>query len=435
MKRDLSTCRCAEAPRSICGPPATSPGEADAMKVLFIHQNMPGQYVHIARHLAQSGHEVSFITQPRAAQIAGVRKLEYQPAVPAGDGHAFTHELEGAVRNGLAVARLCEWLARDGFVPDIVIGHNGWGEILYVKDLWPQTPLLGYFEFFYRASGSDVDFDPEFPPEPDAAMRLRTRNALNLLGLDAADWGQSPTEWQRSQYPKRYRDRIAVVHEGVDTGLVKPDPTARLWLSSGRCLSWSDEIVTYSARDLEPYRGFHVFMRALPSVLEQRPGAQVLIVGNDGVSYGCRPEGHRSWRAKLLAELEGRLDLRRIHFLGHLQYQQYLTVLQISTVHVYLTYPFVLSWSLLEAMSAGCLVVGSRTPPVEEVMRDGENGLLVDFFDAEALAHRIAAALATNGDRTSNRIRAAARQTAIQRYDANTVTLPAYLDLLRSLQG
>jgi len=403
------------------------------MKVLLIHQNMPGQYVHIARHLAQTGHDVRFITQPRAAEIAGVRKLEYQPSPTSGTGHAFTHELDIGVANGLAVAQLCEWLARDGFVPDVVIGHNGWGEILYVKDVWPRTPLLGYFEFFYRASGSDVDFDPEFPAEPDAPARLRTRNALNLLGLDAADWGQIPTEWQRSQYPRRYWDRFTVVHEGIDTDQVRPDPTASLWLSSGRCLSSADEIVTYSARDLEPYRGFHVFMRALPRILERRPAAQVLIVGNDGVSYGRRPEGAVSWRAKMLEELDGRLDPRRVHFLGRLPYQQYLTVLQISTVHVYLTYPFVLSWSLLEAMSAGCQVIASRTPPVEEVMRDGETSQLVDFFDLEGLADRVAAALAAKGCVAEYSMRAAARETAVAGYDTRTVTLPAYLDLIQSL--
>ena len=264
-------------------------------------------------------------------------------------------------------------------------------------------------------------------------MQLRTRNAINLLGLDAVDWGQSPTEWQRSQYPQPYRDRITVVHEGVDTTLVKPDATARLWLSSGRCLSRADEIVTYCARDLEPYRGFHVFIRALPEVLAQRPRAQVLIVGGDGVSYGRRPEQASTYPAQLLAELDGRLDLRRVHFLGRLPYQQYLAVLQISTVHVYLTYPFVLSWSLLEAMAAGCLVIGSRTPPVEEVMTDQDNGLLVDFFDVDGLSERVCSVLADRG--ATAPIREAARNTVVSQFDLKTACLPAHLALIRRLTG
>ena len=405
------------------------------MKFLFIHQNFPGQYTHVVRHLARAGHEVCFITQPRKAEIVGVRKLEYRPAYDPTDAHPYLREPENYVANGLAVARLCQWLDSDRFVPDIVVGHNGWGEILYVKDVWPEVPLLGYFEFFYRPTGSDVDFDPEFPPEPDVAMRLRTRNAINLMGLEAADCGQTPTEWQRSQYPQHYWSRLTVAHEGIDTTVAKPDPTARLWLGRGLCLSRQHEILTYCARDLEPYRGFHIFMRALPNVLRARPAARVLIVGGNGVSYGRKPERAASYPAQLLAELKGQLDRSRVHFLGRLRYRQYLSILQISTVHVYLTYPFVLSWSLLEAMSAGCYVIGSRTPPVQEVIGDGENGELVDFFDIDRLAGTIAGALAHRGEIASEQIRSAARETVTKRYDLNSVCLPAYRHLLLRLSG
>ncbi|HTZ37035.1 MAG TPA: glycosyltransferase family 4 protein [Stellaceae bacterium] len=402
------------------------------MNWLFIHQNFPAQYIHVARHLAAAGDQVVFITQQKERELDGVRKIVYAPARGSGAGvHPFVVDLNMAVENGLAVLRVCEELKRSGFTPDLVAGHSGWGEILYVKDCWPSVPLLGYFEFFYRPVGSDLDFDPEFPPDPNDRMRIRTRNAVNLLGLETADWGQTPTEFQRDLYPERYRRAISVIHEGIDTATVHPEPGTHLWLAGGLSLSRNDQLITYSARNLEPYRGFHVMMRTLPRLLERHPNARVLIVGGSEVSYGRRPTRARSWREQLLAELQGQLDPSRIHFLGRINYPQYLAVLRISSAHIYLTYPFVLSWSLLEAMAAGCAVVASRTPPVEEVIRDGENGYLVDFFDGDALAERVGELLRER--ERHEPMRAAARQTVVERFDLARVCLPAYLALLRRL--
>jgi glycosyltransferase involved in cell wall biosynthesis len=402
------------------------------MKFLFAHQNFPGQYVHVVQYLRDRGHDIRFVAQRRDKDIPGVPTLEYQP-LPVGTGiQPYLLDLEACTMNGLAAARLCEGLKRDGFTPDIMIGHTGWGELLFVKDVWPDVPLLGYFEFFYRYTGSDLGFDAEFPSVPEDAMRIRMRNATNLLSLHAADWGHTPTNWQRGLYPAEYRDRISVIHEGVDTERVRPDPTARLFLRGGLSLSRADQVVTYSCRNLEPYRGFHVFMRALPALLRRCPRAHVVIVGGDSVSYG-RPPPQGSWRDHMLAEVGAELDMNRVHFVGWLPYEQYLAVLQISSAHVYLTYPFVLSWGLIEAMAAECQIIASRTSPVEEVIDGTSNGYLVDFFDREALVERVAAVLDDQPGTTE--MRRNARRCAVERFDLKTVTLPAHLALIHRLSG
>lgn len=387
----------------------------------------------MVRYLQEAGHSVAFITQRRDTEITGIRMLQYLPAPIAPAVKSYVNDLEGGVMNGLAVARLCEGLKRDGFTPDIVVGHTGWGELLFVKDVWPTVPLLGYFEFFYRSSGSDLDFDPEFPSTMDDVMRVRVRNATNLLSLDAADWGHTPTKWQRDQYPAEYHHRISVIHEGVDTERVQPEPTARLWLRGGLSFSRVDQIITYSARNLEPYRGFHVFMRTLPKVLAECPNAHAIIVGADGVSYGRTPGDGKNWREHLLAELGNRLDASRVHFVGWLPHAQYLAVLQISSAHVYLTYPFVLSWGLLEAMAAECLVIASRTPPVEEVIDGTDNGFLVNFFDTDALALQICSVL--RNPAATMPMRRNARRCVVEQFDLKTICLPAHLALIRRLTG
>lgn len=401
------------------------------MKILFVHQNFPGQYLHLARHLgAIPGNQVIFITQRTDASLPGVRNIVYRPARPVTPGiHHYLADTEAGVLNAQNVARIALDLKTAGFIPDVMLGHNGWGELWYLKDVFPDTPLIGYFEFFYRRHGADVGFEPGSEELFDAGPRIRTKNLGNLLALDAVDAGQCPTQWQKSLYPPEYQAKLHVLHEGIDTQRLMPDGNARFRIPNTDIeLKAGDEVVTYVARNLEPYRGFPSFMRSLPSILKRRPNAQVVIVGGDETSYGPSLPDGQTFKQKMLVELGDALDLRRVHFLGKVPYPTFVKILQVSVVHVYLTYPFVLSWSMLEAMAAGCLVVGSRTTPVEEVIRDGENGLLVDFFSYEKIAERVIDVLA---DRSAyDAIRRDARRTIVERYDLQTICLPAQLKLL-----
>ncbi|MBK8176759.1 MAG: glycosyltransferase family 4 protein [Rhodospirillales bacterium] len=400
------------------------------MIILFIHQNFPAQYRHLARYFADRGdNTVYFITQPNDNHMRGVTKITYKPdhGTPQAS-HPLSADFDATIRTGAAVAEVCRTLKMRGVRPDIIVGHNGWGETLFVKDVFADTPLLSYFEFFYHPNGIDVGFDAEFASIFDDPSRLRAKNAINFMGLDAAEWGHTATRWQRSLYPPELRGRITAIHEGVDTDAIRPNPSAWLKLArSGQVLTPRDEVITYVSRNLEPYRGFHIFMRALPTILRRRPRAHVIIVGGDKVSYGYPAPPGTTYREMMLREVGSGLDLDRVHFLGQIPYETYTNVLQVSSVHVYLTYPFILSWSFIEAMACGCLVLGSATPPVLEVLEDRVNGLAVDFFAPATLADRVDEVL-DHPDRMQQ-IRERARETAVRDFDLKRRQLPRWQSL------
>jgi len=406
------------------------------MNILFLHQNFPGQFRHLAPSLAQAGHRVKALSLRDGPAPAGVEKQVYAlKRVAAKDTHPLLRESESKVLRGEACAVAMLQLAADGFVPDLVIANPGWGEALFVKDVFPRARLVCLLEFFYGTVGADFGFDPEFGrPTLEASLRHRMKNLALVEALLAMDHGVAPTAWQASRLPEGFRTKVDVIFDGIDTKQVRPDPSARFALpQGGPTLAPGEPVVTFVNRNLEPYRGYHSFMRALPALQRRVPEAQILIVGGDGVSYGAAAPAGTSWKQRFLDEVKDQLDLSRVHFLGQLPYARFLQLLQVSAAHVYLTYPFVLSWSCLEAMSAGAHVVGSRTAPVMDYIEDGVNGTLVDFFDPPALAGAVADTLARRG--RDGALRQAARQTVIERCDLHRVCLPRWRDLLSRQMG
>ena len=414
------------------------------MNVLFVHQNFPGQFKHLAPALAARGDQVVGLNlQAQEERMwSGVRIVPYQ----VGRGttpnvHPWVADFETKTIRGEACFHAARRLRDSGFGPDVIIAHPGWGESLFLKDVWPKARLGIYCEFFYRAEGADTGFDPEFGRPGDAeACRLRLKNLNNLLHFQVADAGISPTHWQASTFPESFRGQITVVHDGIDTEAIRPQPqvSLRVTRADGTPLELTrqDEVITFVNRNLEPYRGYHTFMRSLPRILAQRPNARVMIVGGDDVSYGGRPPEGRKWKDIYAEEVWPLLPpggRERVHFLGHVPYHLFVPLLQLSTVHVYLTYPFVLSWSLLEAMSAGCAIVASDTQPLHEAIEDGRTGRLVNFFDPNALAERVCELLEDEPQR--KRLGEQARARAQADYDLRRVCLPRQLQWVDELAG
>ncbi len=411
------------------------------MRVLIIHQNFPGQFRHMAAHWAsQPDVDLLAIGRDTAPGMPGVRCLRYRPhRAVLENQHHYLRQMEHAVLHGQSVARLLLRLKSRGYSPDVILAHPGWGETLYAKDVFPDARLIHFCEWYYGTNQADWDFDPEFPATFDDRARVRTWNALHTLNLENCDAGITPTHWQHSRHPEAYRDKIAVIHEGIDTDGLAPSGHTTQWsdetsntvepltLPNGTTLNQGDPVITYVARNLEPYRGFHSFMRALERIQKQHRRCHAIIVGGDGVSYGKRPKDATHWREMMLREVT--LDPPRTHFLGKVPYDIYRRVLQISAAHVYLTYPFVLSWSMLEAMASGCLVIGSNTAPVKEVIRHQQNGLLTDFFDTEKITESVLESLAT--PELSRAMRQRAVTDIARRYSRET-GLNAYQGLIEA---
>ena len=404
------------------------------MRILFVHQNFPGQFKHLAPVLAaDKNNQVIGFSMNNVQGSESLRVINYQVAREAvKDTNELLREFQTKVLRADAAYDAAHKLKKSGFTPDIIVAHPGWGESLFLKDVWPSARLGIYCEFYYQSKGTDVGFDPEFSePAADRTRWVHVKNFNNIIQFESADAGISPTQWQADTFPQPFRKKISVVHDGILTSKVKPDPTAFVTINGNIRLDRDSEVITFVNRNLEPYRGYHVFMRALPRILRERPKARVVIVGGDGVSYGRAAPNGKTWKQVFLEEVRQDLDMSRVHFVGNLSYPNFVRLMQVSTVHVYLTYPFVLSWSLMEAMSVGCPIVASKTGPLLEVIEPNKTGVLVDFFDQQALSDAVCSLLDNREYREE--LGRNARKFAIDNYDLESVCLPRQIQWVNDL--
>lgn len=408
------------------------------MKILFIHQNFPGQYKHLAPLLAAQGHQCVALTLrvKEPGWWNGVRLLPYSlPDRKSQSVHPWLVDLDTKVTRGEACFHAAHKLREAGFSPDLILAHHGWGEPMFLRDVWPEARMGLYCELYHLADYPHLHFDPEFEKrDRTSALRIRMKNLNNLIHFPLADAGISPTRFQADTFPQPFREKITVSHDGIDTTLARPDPEVRLSIEGHLDVTRADEVITFVNRNLEPYRGYHRFMRALPELLWARPNAKVLIVGGDDVSYGARPPKGQTWKQIFIDEVRARIpdaDWERVHFLGRIPYDQFLRLLQVSRVHVYLTYPFVLSWSLMEAMACEAAIVASDVAPVREVIEDDVTGRLVDFFDSDALVTQVSNLL--DDAEARQRLGAAARKLICDEYELKTICLPRQLAWVKAL--
>ena len=399
------------------------------MRILFVHCNYPAQFRHLSQYLAADlNNEIVFLCQNKewiATDVPHLKLSRYQLGrEPKGDlCHPYLRRYETAVLHGQAALREALRLRQNGFEPDLIIGHSGFGNTLYLKEVWPNAKFIGYFEWFYRSQGADVGFGNDQPPSPDTSLRVHTYNSPIVMDLAQSDAAICPTRWQADQFPNAMRRHLSIIFDGVDTeqlpliGQEKRHHDLILKAGDNQATIPADvPLVTYVTRCFEPYRGWPQVAEGLALLMQRNPRVHVLLVGSDEVAYGAKRSDGLSWREWALKQSP--MDPNRLHQLPALSYNDYKRVIQRSWVHVYWTVPFILSWSLMEAMASGCCIVASDTPPVQEMITSGDQGQLVDFFDPDALAQQADHLLQNHEQR--KRLGLAARQRILRSgYDLN----------------
>ncbi|MDB5390894.1 MAG: mshA 1 [Planctomycetaceae bacterium] len=354
------------------------------MHILFVHQNFPAQFGHIALYLArQAGFRCTFLTEAASGTIGGVERIQFQPRGGAtAQTNYCSRSFENVIWQSLAVYETLK--ARPEIQPDLIVAHAGFLSTVFLRELY-DCPIVNYFEYYYHTTGSDMDFRPDFPCSAEMRLRALARNAHLLLDLENSNLGYCPTRWQRGLFPLVYQPKIRTIFDGIDTNLWRP-LTGGPRIVAGRQIPDNVRIVTYVSRGMESLRGFDLFMKAAKILCERRNDVIFVVVGSDRVCYGGDQEVTKTASFKDWVLARDNYDLSRFFFTGLLPAPELAQLFAISDLHIYLTAPFVLSWSLMNALACGTTILASNTAPVQEVIVDGENGLLVDFFDYERIA-------------------------------------------------
>jgi len=400
--------------------------------VLFIHNNFPGQFGDLAQLLLNRGVPCIAVAQGHAPGLEGVRMARY--SLPRGTTPGI-YDLATRAEADLLRARSAYdgamALKAEGWDPAVIVCHPGWGEMTFMSEVFPKAKRVAFAEFYYHGRGYDVGFDTDLHGEVelDAVLRANAKNGAMAMAYADADAIVCPTPFQASTLPRRFQDGVRIFHEGVDLEVIRPAPPAPFTLDDGRVIAPGTPVITHVNNHMEPMRGLHILARALPRLMAEAPDAQVILIGDPNRKpYGAAAPAGKTWQQACFEGVD--YDPARVHFLGRVPHARMLEALRLGVAHVYYTYPFVLSWSLSEAMASGCYVLGSDTPPVRDAIRDGENGRLLPFFEHDALASAMIDAC--RDPQSKAPLRAEARRTAEAMF-SRAKGREAWLSLLREL--